>query len=463
MAVEMEVCPPRSLREKVSLLAFSVPKRITWLSGVMPTSVTGLEEEVAKSIEVVESPPAWMCLACRGAKLLCGKPRCPIVVKAQAMARTASALVTPDIEGSSPPGVFVGRYGYPKVSIGPMVPPQFGDTAILDTPEEWLGKPMDEIVDFRFSLVRGNTRARVSDATDPGRFLSTLQELALAARPVDSELKLTKTPRKILSLSEDTQPYGPSAPLSRFKLGTVSPDRRIETAYYDRDLKAVDAVDDLYKKGVLVTRIQRAFSLGMFGDGGRRRIVPTRWSITAVDSSISLGLLSRVKHHPTIDEYRVYGFRAYDNQYVAILLPEPWRFEWIEAWFPNTTWNLFNNEPYMIGDYEEHSGRTTYAKVGGCYYSTRLAVAEALDREHRQGAAIVLRETYPGFLMPLGVWNVRESIRALMKQTYDRHDSFRSAMESALSKLTIPKMKWMSESVLISRELTQTKITSFQG
>ncbi len=438
-----------------------MPRRITWLSSVMPSSVTGLEEDAAKSIEVIENPPAWMCLNCRGAKLLCGKPRCPIVVKAQAMAKIGASMSTPEIDGSSPPGVFVGRLGYPKVSIGPMVPPQFGDTAILDTPEEWLGRPIDQIVDYRYSLVRGNRRANVIDARDPGRFLADLQELALASRPVDSELKLTKAPRRILTLSEDTQPFGPSAPLDRFKLGEVKPDRRIEAAYYDRDLKAVEAVSDLYRRGVLVTRIQKAFSLGMFGDGSRRRIVPTRWSITAVDSSISLSLLERVKRHPTIDEYRVHEFRAYDNQYVAVLLPEQWRFEWIEAWFPNTTWNQFTNEPYMIGDYEEYFGRTTYARVGGCYYSTRLAVAEALDREGKQAAAIVLRETYPGFIMPLGVWNVRESIRALLKQPYERHETFSGAMNSALAKLVIPRQKWMRESVLISRELTQTKITSF--
>jgi hypothetical protein len=438
-----------------------LPKRIAWLSSVIPSSVTGLEEDVARSIEVVENPPAWMCLECRGAKLLCGKPRCPIIVKAQSMARQGTSLATNEIEGSSPPGVFVGRLGYPKVSIGPMVPAQFGDTAILDTPEDWLGRPIDQIVDYRFSLVRGNSRASVEEAAKPGRLLSSLQELAMAARPVDTELKLTKPPRRILTLSEDTQPFGPSAPLDRFSISNPSVDRRMETAHYDRDLKATDAVEELYSKGVLVTRIQKAFSLGMFGSGARRRIVPTRWSITAVDSSISLRLLERVKHHPTIDEYRVYSFRVYDNQYVAILLPEPWRFEWIEAWFPNTTWNQFSDSPYMIGDYEEYFGRTRYARVGGCYYSTRLAVAEALEREGRQAAAVVLRETYPGFIMPLGVWNIRESIRQMMKRPFERHDTFQAAMSSALSRLVIPGTKWARESVLISRELTQTKITSY--
>jgi hypothetical protein len=115
----------------------------------------------------------------------------------------------------------------------------------------------------------------------------------------------------------------------------------------------------------------------------------------------------------------------------------------------------------VIGDYEEHFGRTTYAKVGGCYYSTRLAVTEALEREGRQAAAIVLRETYPGYLMPLGVWNVRESIRMLMRQKFTSFDTFKGALWFALGKMKIPREKWAASSVLISRELTQTKITSY--
>ncbi len=434
-------------------------RRIAWLSSVISTENIGFEEK-APSIEVTEEPPASMCLQCRGAKLLCGKPRCPIIVKAQSIGR-ANLSYADRIDGSSPPGVFVGRIGYPKVSIGPMVPPTYGDTSIMDTPERWLGKPLETIVDYRYALVRGNLRASVEDAAKPTGTLEKLQELSMAARPVDAELRLSRPPRKILTLSEDSQPFGPSAPLERFKTGGVTVERRIEKAYYDRDLKAADAIFSLYREDILVTRLQRALSIGMFGEGARRRLVPTRWSITAVDSTISARVIERIKDFQTIDEYRVYSYSVYDNQYVAILLPEPWRFEWIEAWFPNTTWNQFTKEPYVIGDYEEYFGRRTYAKVGGCYYSTRLAISEALEKERRQAAAIVLRETYPGFIMPLGVWNVRESIRELMRQKPAKFDSFTSALDAALTRMRISKKKWIASSVLISRELTQTKITSF--
>lgn len=395
--------------------------------------------------------------------MLCGKLRCPIVAKAQSLAKSSLQITSPHIQGSTPPGVFVGRIGYPKVCIGPMVPPYRGDTEILDTPEFWVGKGIQEIIDYRFALIRGKVRANVYDARGGGRLLDVLQELAMGKRPVDAEAVLTRVPNKVITLSGETQPFGPSAPLRSFRTSDVSVDRRIEGAFYDRDLTAADAVVELYNDDVLVTRIQRAFSVGMFGFQKRRKLVPTRWSITAVDSILSLELIDRIKQHNTIDEYRVYYFENLDNRFVAILMPEQWSFEWIEAWFPGTTWNPDEriSAPAMMGDWEPYRGRTTYPDVGGCYYSCRLAVAERLNQERRQASALVLREIHPGYILPVGVWNVRESIRRTMQQEPQKFDNFQAALGFAQTKLTIPLRKWIITSELLKRALFQKKITEF--
>jgi len=397
--------------------------------------------------------------------MLCGKIRCPIVAKAQSLAKCSRFITSENIQGSTPPGVFVGRIGYPKIYIGPMVPPYFGDTEILDTPELWVGKTVDEIIDYRFSLIRGKVRASIFEAQTGGRFLDTLQELAMGVEPADSEARLTRVPKRVITLSEDSQPFGPSAPLKSFKVSDVKVDRRIEKAFYDRDLKAVEAVVDIYGEGVLVTRIQRAFSLGMFGVKQRRKLVPTRWSITAVDSILSQELIDRVKQHDTIDEYRVYSFKNLDNYFVAILMPENWSFEWIEAWFPGTTWNpdKRTNAPAMMGDFESYWGRKTYASVGGCYYACRLAVAEKLAQEGRQASALVLREIHPGYILPVGVWNVRESIRTTLKTEPAKFDDLKAALDHACTKLTIPLRRWIENSSMLRQALFQRKITEFAG
>lgn len=434
--------------------------QIKWLNDIiLPEQTTDLG--LLGGIEVASYPSSRLCLLCKGGRMLCGKLRCPVIAKAQSLAKYGQMLDSDVVDGSTPPGVFVGRMGYPRVYIGPMVPPYHGDTEILDTPEMWIGKSIEQIIDYRFSLIRGKTRASVYDVQSGGGLLETLQELAMGIHPADSQATFTKKPRKILTLSEETQPFGPSAPLKSFRASHVSVDKRIEKAFYDRDLKAAEAFWELYRDGVLVTRIQRALSIGMFGVGQRRKLVPTRWSITAVDSGLSLRLVDEIKQHGTIDEYRVYSFRNLDNIFVAILMPERWSFEWIEAWFPKTTWNVDGTAPALMGDYESYGGRTTYASVGGCYYSTRLAVAERLSMERRQASALVLREIHPGYIVPVGVWNVRESVRSTLKTQPVKFDTLQKALGYASSKLTIPLRKWIENSVMLKQALFQKKITDF--
>jgi hypothetical protein len=218
---------------------------------------------------------------------------------------------------------------------------------------------------------------------------------------------------------------------------------------------------NLYDRGVTVTRIQRCLSAGMFGVHEARKLVPTRWSITAVDDTLSKKLVNKVKEYPTIDEYRVYKFSYLDNLYVVILSPLGWEFEWIEAWFPGTTWNMDGASPELIGDYEGYRGRTTYAQVGGCYYSTRLATAESLAKERRQASVLALREIHPGYTLPVGVWNVRESIRKTMKQKPQTFDTFPQALTYALKDFTIPRQHWTSSSAILKKMLHQRRLDSF--
>ena len=150
-----------------------------------------------------------------------------------------------------------------------------------------------------------------------------------------------------------------------------------------------------------------------------------------------------------------------DNLYVTILLPTQWQFEWIEAWFTNTTWNLWGKEPYVIGDHETYYGRKKYARVGGCYYSTRLAVAESLLSENKQAGAILLREIHPGYILPVGVWNVRESIRHQLKTNYESFDNLSDTLDHAFSQLNISKNQWLNSSYLLNHVLFQKRLTEY--
>ena len=402
-----------------------------------------------------------LCIQCRGAKLLCGKARCPILVRHDVMMRTAPMIDRLDLDGASPPGVFVGRFGYPKVFVGPLVPPVHGDTEILDTPEAWLGRTMEDIVGFRAQLVRGMTRVHVLDVETGGRLVDLTRELALSTAATDVEVSFSKKPQGRLVLDDNVQPFGPSAPLRRFEASTIRVDRKLDRAYSDGDLRARDAVLELYDGGVAVSKIQRAFSVGAFGETRNRKFVPTRWSITAVDDTIGKDLRGAVKAFPLVNEIRVFESIGFDDRFLVVQMPRPWRYELIEAWYPNTLWNPLGREVVMFGDHEGIDGRSTYASIGGCYYAARLAVGEALLRERRQAATAILRETHPGYIMPVGVWNVREHVRDALRRPPRSFATMADALGYLGTRLDIPMERYVRMSEVLKHVLYQRTFDDF--
>ena len=432
-----------------------------WLLDILKESSAVSEVNYDESQITAKASRSGLCVACKGSRFLCGKTRCPIIVRANYFLKSIPLMQSEEVAGASPPSVFVGRIGYPYVYAGPLVPPIREDTSLYDLPEFWFGKSIDDIVGFRSLLIRGKYRVHVRKFEVAGKIIEKTRELALAVNPVDVELMLKKKPRGFILLDDEVQPFGPSAPIENMLVGNARWDHQIEKAYYDTDLKAAEAVTELYGKGVLVTKIQRAFSVGAFGLKSNRRLVPTRWSITAVDSIISKQLMDKVKTFPEISEYRVYESRYLDNIFEVLMIPNSWSYEAIEAWYPGTVWNPSGKSVVMYSDWEGYDGRTTYAEIGGCYYAARLAVCEQLVKEQRQATVIVLREAHPGYIMPVGVWQVRENVRNAMRQKPYTFKSLNEALKFIAGRFQIPIQRWVMRSVLLKNALFQKKITDF--
>ena len=401
------------------------------------------------------------CVLCRGVKLLCGKDRCPVIVKNYSMIRTKSLIDSTSLDGASPPSVFIGRIGYPKVSIGPMVPPVHGDTSYMDTPEQWSDININQLVQFRYNLVRGKLPVHITDVESSNKIIELTREVALAAKSPEVEVEFSKIPTGSIALNDVEQPHGPSAPIKKFDVDNIKIDQRMEKAFFDTDLKARNAVVGLFGNGVLVSQLQKAFSVGAFGLGANRRFVPTRWSITAVDSTLGEHLITFTKQYPWINEFRVYVNEHLDNRWVVMMLPAQWSYELIEAWYPKTTWNPYGQRISIMGSHEGFNGRTTYAEIGGCYYAARLAVNEKLNEERRQAAVVILREAHPGYILPVGVWNVRENVRKALRTEPMKFNTIKESFEFIKNNLSIPVSKWISKSTILQDYLFQTKLESF--
>jgi len=356
------------------------------------------------------------------------------------------------MEGSSPPSVFIGAWNYPKVYVGPMLAPYTGDTSILDTPETWIpkGKSQEDIIRFRLELVRGKQRVGIKELDN--RLVQKLQEISLARESVESEAQFHGKPRGF-TFDEEHAPFGPSASIERFAIGNVKWEQHLEKAHYDTDLKAADAIASLYKEGVLFSQLQKALSTGTLGMGKNRRLVPTRWSITAADSMLADHLYGKVRYYDVIPEYMLYEFSSLNNYYAVLLTPTPWQYEWMEAFI-----HILGSEEMIFADHEYTKSKTEYSTVGGCYYSCKFAVLEALARMKKQAGALVFREAYEGYV-PLGVFNVRENVRNAMEKKPKTFGSFRAALNHISTKLRLPMSRFMEQGVLL-REMLKYRQTT---
>ncbi len=317
-----------------------------------------------------------------------------------------------DISGSSPTDIFIGKYGYPKVSVGPMIPPEFGNTSLLGTPELWGNMSIKNIVNMRLKLVRGIFITNVWDV-EKNRITEHIRDLALSERPVDSEIEFSDKLNMKFDLKDNIEPFGPSVKMSKFELGNIKANKKIESRYNDTDATATTSMIELYEKGIPISKINKGLSAGLFGIAKKRVFVPTKWSITAVDDTLSKYKRELIKEYDKIDHIQLYYGIFLDTRWMVIFMQGEWSYEVVEAWY-KIVWNEDPNQISIYSSDEGYRGRSKYAEIGGSYYAARLAVTEKLNRINKQAKVLILREVHEGYSIPVGVWNVREHVRMVL-------------------------------------------------
>ena len=339
-----------------------------------------------------------LCLKCRGVKKLCGLEKCPILER---LGSQRKVEVSDSIFGPSPPDIFVGRKGYPHTYAGPMQ--SLSEIKNL-TPRQMLHMGIDSLIEMQTSTVRS---VKVVDVNRPRDF----RDIALSTVPLDVEAKV----EKVLSNTSFDFIHKPMGPALKVRKVDVVDNPRVPAkvdSVVEEKARAVDGLSTLYEYGFDVDYIRRVFSAGLLGYD--RKMVPTRWSITAVDDTIGKILLNKIRKYEWIERISVFESYALGNHFFVLLLPDAWSFEMLETWLRGALWTP---ETATIHDREGFSGRTSYAdNVTGAYYAARLAVEEYLDAMKRQASVIVYREIDESYIVPLGVWVIREGMREALSK-----------------------------------------------
>ena len=395
----------------------------------------------------------YLCIRCKG-KGLCGKP-CKILKRIADSVQKVKSVK--ENFNSSLPSVFVGTYSYPNVNIGIVGPPIVDKNSwTMDSPDYWYKKryEIQSILETRYQLINSKKPGNIKPAKLDKKFLDVVQEVALAKRPVTSEIILSKRPKIVVSLDTRMAPIGSSAKLKKIVITeNTKISSKIEYVVGD-DLKAEEQLTKLYKL-TDINQIQKIFSAGLLGTKTQKKIVPTRWSITATDDVISKNLIENIKKYPLINEYQIFENNYLGNYFLIILVPSLWSFEIMEFWKKNSVWNR-RNEYFISQDYETYFGRKNYASnVTGGYYAARLGVAEYLNKIKRQASVLILRKISDKYFIPLGVWVVRETVRGCFNKKAIKFKNLEDVI-----KYTRKIPQWTEKSWLL-RQLKQKTLKDY--
>ncbi|GAB7094453.1 DNA repair protein NreA [Halolamina litorea] len=339
--------------------------------------------------------------------------------------------------GSVSPSIFVGRSDYPKVSTGILSPVGHEDDAgRFETSGQWYdeGVGIADVFERRTSLLNSNRTGvgvDVNDAWDG--FTGVQREIAIADRPVGVEVGLDGRPDVDYDVSRDdvATPVGPRATAQSADL-TENPHvpRAVEKTLEDDDWQAQGAINYLYRRGFDVYDINTILSAGALGQAKNRKLVPTRWSITAVDDTVGQYLRGTLRGNQSVDKVEVHHNEYLGNSFWVILAPGKWEYELVEMKAPGSIWNP---DPaagtYLASAHEGFEGRTGYVdETAGAYYAARLGVLEHLSERGRQAKALVLRHVSDDYWGPVGVWQVREAIRHAFEGEHGSAESLSAAV-----------------------------------
>ena len=253
--------------------------------------------------------------------------------------------------GSTPPEIFVGRKDYPKVYTGILSPIEQGNTEQFSSPEAWFKKQasIQEILDYRQKLIYSRFKANVKSVRDnnstnnTNRMLSALNQIAMSHKSISAEFSLHKAPKFSVIREPSVPLIGNPAPLKSVKL-EENPKIHVKVDYTtgDEKLKASEAIKILYKNQIEISNIVKILSAGLLGLKNQRKMVPTRWAITATDDTISKEMLKSIRYFPEINDIKLLHSEYLGNHYEIILLPGKFEFEVIEISMKDKLFSLQN-------------------------------------------------------------------------------------------------------------------------
>ena len=199
-----------------------------------------------------------------------------------------------NLDTSSPPSIFIGsKLKYPLVNVGILSPLSHDEDAwVYDDAKYWADKnfSIGDVVSLRDSLLNSRFQSKVTDSRLNKKFVQIAQEIAIASKPVDIEIELKNRLKVGGGKDRIVTSHGMRAGLKKAKItGNVKIHRKVDKVMND-EIKASEGIDLLYRSNFDEYTLSKILSVGVLGLKKNKKLVPTRWSITATDDMIGMKL-----------------------------------------------------------------------------------------------------------------------------------------------------------------------------
>jgi hypothetical protein len=395
-----------------------------------------------------------LCFRCKG-RGYCNRGFCAIRQKIQVQ-KVFNENSKKEFYGENY-NVFVGKFGYPDINVGLLNINEPKKDETIDNPLLWSKDDYDinKIIQLRSNLINSNFKTCVKGFND--RFMDLVQEVSLTDKPVDTEITLEKKPQFKLTFNQDTTPFGPSIKLEKARITeNVHIPTKVDKIVSD-DVTATDGLTTLYDKGFDEYYLTKIFSVGNLGLDANKKLVPTRWSITAVDDTLGKDIIREIKDCQIISDYQLYFGGYLGNNYLILFLPEVWSYELFE---------MQTSSPSAMHDFENYYGRKDYAhETAGGYYAARFSILNRLKTMKRQATVLALRLVTDDYWAPLGVWVVREAVKKAISSKplnfSTREDMINYVIHFAKKQFNYDLMPMIKNSYLLKQIRTKKNINEY--
>lgn len=318
-------------------------------------------------------------------------------------------LLKDNFNGITPPSNLVTVKKYPILNLGVLASEETVNLNIED-PSYLATKnySFEDIIKHKSLLINFYTPVSAYDVKD-NKFYEKVLEISQSIKSLDIEVKI----KKIFEERFHTKIFSFFGFKGKIEQLSINDNPKIPNILYEiSEISAKEGVVKLYESNFSDYYISRLFSLGFFGYSINRKLVPSKWSITAVQRIIEEKINREIKDFKIISSYFLSQNRIYGNDLYGIIFPGNGEVEMLEVLMPGSAYNREGNYP-IIGKDSESGG----------YYAVRLSFKEFLRMNKFRANLLLIRVVTNEYKFPLGSWVLREGTKIMFKKKIEIYSS----------------------------------------